>query len=176
MYSTVETVTTYFLKALINGSKRRILGHEVRHISIPQYEGLNVLDMAGFVKKHNAVNGYLPDGKEVLKMPKGWIANVINTVKGKEFTAWVKERIEERNAKLLVEKGLAIEMDAEVAEAFNASTKTSSKCLLCLATDPFFIFQHYMGPACICLSRMRSGGAPRSRSPSRRPPSWRSRT
>ena len=69
-------------------------------------------------------------------MPKAWIACVINTVMGETFSDWVKEQINTRNEKLLVEKGLAIEMDQEVADVFNASTKTSGKCLRSHTTDP----------------------------------------
>ena len=67
--------------------------------------------MAGFVSNHPRVNAYLPNGKEILKMPKAWIACVINTVMGETFSDWVKQQINTRNEKLLVEKGNAIEMD-----------------------------------------------------------------
>jgi len=42
----------------------------VRHITIPAYEGLTLKDIAGFAGDHPRVNDYLPDGKEVMKMPK----------------------------------------------------------------------------------------------------------
>ena len=41
---------------------------------------------------------------------------------------WVKEQVAERNKKLAVDKGVMIEMDPELAEAFHASTKVSGKC------------------------------------------------
>ena len=43
------------------------------------------------------------------------------------FTAWVAEKVEERNEGLVTKKGLAIEMDAEIASVFQSSTKTSGK-------------------------------------------------
>ena len=41
------------------------------------------------------------------------------------FTDWIKEQVNARNEKLVVERGLAIEMDPQIVVAFHASTKTS---------------------------------------------------
>ena len=70
---------------------------------------------------------YLPDGKEIHKVPKHWIGNVCYTVLKGVFTKWVKEQVQKRNDELLEDKGLIIEMDPEIAQAFEASTKTSGK-------------------------------------------------
>ena len=152
------------------------MGHEVRHIAIPQYEGLTIADMAGFVSQHPEVNDYLPDGKEVLKIPKAWIGCVINTVLGETFSKWVKDQVEKRNAQLVVEKGLAIEMDPEVAEVFKASTKTSGKCPSSLSAHPLSSSQCCTAPASTCSRRTRNDDAPRQRSRSRRRPPWPRRT
>jgi len=45
-------VTIYFLKDLICGTKRRIQGPQVRHITIPAYEGLALKDIAVFTDAH----------------------------------------------------------------------------------------------------------------------------
>ena len=108
-------------------------------MTIPQYEGLTINDIANFVTKHKDVQPYLPDGKEIHKVPKAWIGNVCATVLGDIFTKWISTQVELRNKKLVVEKGLAIEMDPKIAEAFYASTKTSGMCSLPLITSyPFF--------------------------------------
>ena len=52
------------------------------------------------------------------------------TVLKSTFNDWVKMQVEKRNEQLVVERGLTIEMDPEVAAAFQASTKTSGTCLL----------------------------------------------
>ena len=41
------------------------------------------------------------------------------------FTGWVKNRIEERNEKVMIENNLNIQMDPKMARVFHASTKTS---------------------------------------------------
>ena len=40
---------------------------------------------------------FLPDGKELRKVPRQLICNVISTVVGAPFVNWVKARINERN-------------------------------------------------------------------------------
>ena len=97
-----ENVTIYFLKALISNEKKPIFGHEVRHVTIPQYDGLALSDIARFVTQHADVQPYLPDGKEINKVPKAWVANVCATVLGDTFTNWVSSQVEERNKKLVV--------------------------------------------------------------------------
>ena len=58
-------------------------------------------------------------------MSKQWIGNVIHSVLKQTFADWVKQQVETRNQELVVDRGLTIEMDPEVAAAFQASTKTS---------------------------------------------------
>ena len=70
LFSPTDQVTIYFLKDQINGKKKRIYGPDVRHITIPAYEGLALKDIAMFSNQHTQVNDYLPDSKEVMKMPK----------------------------------------------------------------------------------------------------------
>ena len=127
LLTSADQVTIYFLKDLINGRKKRILGKDVRHISIPSYEGLSIKDIAKFVAPYNTIDHYLPDKKEYLKLPKQWIANVCATILKGVFSDWVSRQVEKRNNELLVNRGLNIEMDADIAAAFHASSKTSSK-------------------------------------------------
>ena len=49
------------------------------------------------------------------KLPKQFIVNTLYTALGDAFADWVKERIETRNAKVVKEKNLLIDMDPAVA-------------------------------------------------------------
>jgi len=69
----------------------------------------------------------LPDGGEIQKVPKQWIANVCNSILKKVFSEWVKDQVAKRNKEVLKQKGLLIDMDPEMAAAFQASTKQSGK-------------------------------------------------
>ena len=60
-------------------------------------------------------------------MNRSYIANVINTMLGNAFQIWANERIDERNAKMVEEKAMTIEMDKEIADIFRASTAVSGK-------------------------------------------------
>ena len=42
----------------------------------------------------------LPCEKEIVKLPKQYLVNVIYTVVGQQFSDWVRAKIEERNAKV----------------------------------------------------------------------------
>ena len=79
----------------------------------------------------------MPDSREIHKISREWICNIIATVLGKKFTDWVKEQIENRNEEVTVKKGLEIELDPDVAAAFKASTSVSCKFELIFI---FFIF------------------------------------
>ena len=116
-------MTIYFLKDLISGKKKRVLGKDVRHIAIPQYEGLSINDIAAFVNQYGSVGDYLPDGGEIKKVPKQWIANICHSVLKNVFAEWVKNQVEKRNKELVKQKGLLIDMDPDMAAAFQASTK-----------------------------------------------------
>ena len=123
----LEQVTIYFLKDLMSGTKTPIYGPDVRHVTIPQYEGLGIQDIANFVNTRANVLPFLPDGKELSKTPKQWIGNVCASVLKNVFTDWIKAQVETRNEKLVVDRGLTISMDPKIAAIFNASTKTSGK-------------------------------------------------
>ena len=67
----------------------------------------------------------LPDPKDIPKLPKQYLVNVVYTIVGQTFNDWVKGRVEERNNKVAVDKGLLIEVDEEIANALNSSTAIS---------------------------------------------------
>ena len=50
---------------------------------------------------------------------------MVYTVCGDPFADWVKEKVEERNNKVSMDKGLLIEVDEEIANAFATSTAIS---------------------------------------------------
>ncbi len=124
-YLTTDCVTIYFLKDLVMGRKKKILGKDVRHIAVPQYEGLSIQKMSEFVSSYPSVDDYLPISKEIPKLPKQWIANVCHTVLKNIFSDWVKSVVAKRNRELAVKRDLLIEMDPDLAAVFRSSTKIS---------------------------------------------------
>ena len=53
--------------------------------------------------------------KEVDKLPREYLANVVYTILGNPFQQWVYARINDRNSKVAKEQNLAIQMDPEIA-------------------------------------------------------------
>ena len=70
---------------------------------------------------------YLPDEKELHLLPRQWLANVIYTRLGERFKAWVDGHVKERHEKYVQRHNCLIDMDPEIAAAFNQSTMVSSK-------------------------------------------------
>ena len=65
--------------------------------------------------------------KEIMKLPRAYIGNVMVTFLGNPFEKWVEKRIAERNAKLKNERELELEMDQDIAAIFHASTSIGGK-------------------------------------------------
>ena len=121
-----DTITIYFLKDVVSGAKKSkftksfiilILFHIVvktdrfQHLSVPQYDGLNIDKMLEFANDYREVFKFLPDPIEIKKCPKQWLINVIFTVIKQPFANWVTDLIETRNHKIAVDKNLLIDMD-----------------------------------------------------------------
>ena len=140
----MNTVTIYFLKDLITGAKKSkpIMSHlsvipmdRVQHVHVPSYENLALKLIYAFFEQHREVMKFLPEGKELLKVPKAWICNVGATVIGEPFQDWVGQRIKERNDTVKKERSMLIQMDDRVAAAFHASTAVSRKYIFIFIFD-----------------------------------------
>ena len=68
--------------------------------------------------------------RDIEKLPRYYVANVIYTIIGERFKQWVEQKIQERTEKVVQEQDMAIEMDPEVLKAFKASNHVSSKLTL----------------------------------------------
>lgn len=68
---------------------------------------------------------YLPCLKEIPKVPKQWLVNIIYSVVGENFELWVHDRISKRNEKVTIAKDLNILIDPTVLAAFQRSNAVS---------------------------------------------------
>ena len=57
----------------------------------------------------------LPIDKEIHKLTRQYLANIIYTIVGQPFSQWVDNIVEQRNSKIKSEQQLMINMDPEVA-------------------------------------------------------------
>ena len=100
---------------------------QVKVFFVPQYEGLTCETILGLRVWHPEVNAFLPDDRDLSKLPRQWLANVFYTVIGGPFQVFVDKLIEARNTKVAKQGNVMIEMDEEVYEAFKNSKQISSK-------------------------------------------------
>jgi hypothetical protein len=68
---------------------------------------------------------YLPDLKELSKVPKAYICNITYSVVGDTFAEWVHHRIKERNEKVTIKRDLNISIQPSVLAAFLSSNAVS---------------------------------------------------
>ena len=90
----------------------------MKHIAVPQYEGLSLEDILDFGLSFRVVVDALPIIRETKKMPRQYIANVIYTLVGQPFQKWVAERCNQRNKRLADDHNTAIMLDPRIAKAF----------------------------------------------------------
>ena len=95
-------------------------------IHIPQYEGLKVETMLDFASQHPQVMEYLPIAKEIRKLSRAYLGNVIYTIVGEPFKVWVDGRVKERHAKVKDQQDLLVSLDPDIARIFAESTAVST--------------------------------------------------
>ena len=71
----------------------------------------------------------MPDQRDHRKLPRQWIINVIYSLVGEPFRAWVSGVIKGRNELLATKNDLLIELDPDIARAFKSSLNISSKSI-----------------------------------------------
>ena len=92
-----DNLTIYFLKDLVSDDKKSkflikllflilnftfivMKSSHIQHLSVPQYEGLNIETILSHVENDQDVHRHLPDLQEIRKCPKQWLINVIYTI------------------------------------------------------------------------------------------------
>ena len=123
-----ETVTIWHLRDMAMGKRTHIKNSKLRNIHMPHYTGLRFDDLEAEAKKHPAVMKALPEKlKEWEKLPRAYMGNVMATIIGDKFEDWVKDKVEERNAKIKKEREMELELDDDIANIFLASTAVGGK-------------------------------------------------
>ena len=65
-----ENHTIYFLKDLVQGTKKFLHCDKVRYLSVPQYEGLGIKEMISEALKYEVIHPYLPHEDEYRRLPR----------------------------------------------------------------------------------------------------------
>ena len=96
---------------------------------MPFYDNLTVELISANALKFPEIEPYWPHERDLPRISRGWLCNMIHTVVGARFNIWVAETIKERNEKLSVDRNMDLKLDPEVAKIFSTSTSVSSKLL-----------------------------------------------
>jgi len=125
--STYETMTIFHLRDLMSGKRKRIKAVDVKVIQVPHFKGLKVESMYAFAEQYPEVMEHFPTVKrERDDLPRSYIANVVNTIKPKEFQAWVELLVNNRH-EARAQPQDQIQMDPEIQRMFNQSNAISGK-------------------------------------------------
>ena len=80
-----------------------------------------------FISGNEEREKYFPIQKEMVKLPREWLLNMIYSVVGEDFKKHVHECMDARNEKIIDKKNLGIELDPEIMKAFQNSTHVSTQ-------------------------------------------------
>ena len=84
--SSYETMTIYHMADLAAGRRRRIRQLEVKVITIPHFDGLNIERMLEYAEGRQDVIDCLPMlRRDLERLPRSYLGNVIYTVVGEPF-------------------------------------------------------------------------------------------
>ena len=117
--SQIESVTIFHLRDLAMSQRTRIKCEEVQVLQVPHFEGLTISTMLEYVEGNKTVLRALHSiNREVDRLPRAYLANVIYTIVGQPFKTWVEQQVALRNQKVALEGAKMIEMDPEIARIF----------------------------------------------------------
>ena len=84
-------------------------------LNVPQYDSLSLDNILDCGLAYPEVAEALPVLREVRKMPRQYLCNLIYTLVGEDFKKWVKLRCQQRDETLAIEQGLNIELEPRIA-------------------------------------------------------------
>ena len=123
-----DNVTVWHLRDLVAGRRTLIKAQNIKHLHVPHFKKLAIKHMMEYCKGIPKVMKAFPsEAKEIEKLPRQYIINVIFTLVGSPFEVWVNQRIEERHRLIAEDRDLNIELDPDIAAIFQASNSVSGK-------------------------------------------------
>ena len=107
-----------------------IKSENAKHLHVPMYESLTVATILEFGQHSDKLKSYLPEERDMYKLPRQWIINVIYSLCGDSFREWVSQQVKDRNERLAEKRDLMIDLDPDIAAAFTRSAYISSKYII----------------------------------------------
>ena len=83
-----------------------------------------MLDKAG---KYPGIEQYLTDQRDINRLPRQFLINLLSTLLGSEFSDWVNAIVEARILKVATDRKMLLDLNPKIAQAFHNSTAVNSK-------------------------------------------------
>ena len=99
----------------------------IKVLAVPNYEGLAIDDFLKKAKNYQIMSSYLPEERDIHRLPRCFIINVLYTMIGEDIKLHVKRIIEARNKAVVDHQRMALELDDDIRRAFEMSTSISRK-------------------------------------------------
>jgi len=99
----------------------------IKVLAVPNYEGLAIDDFLKKAKNYQIMSSYLPEERDIHRLPRCFIINLLYTITGEDVKLYVKHIIEERNKAVVDHQRMALELDDDIRRAFEMSTTVSCK-------------------------------------------------
>ena len=88
-------MTIWHLRDIAANKRKRIKLEDVKHIDVPHFEGLSIDNMLAYAAQFTEVMRALPIvRKEILKLPRSYIANLLYTIVGEPFATWIYAKVD----------------------------------------------------------------------------------
>ena len=124
----IESVTIFHLRDLAMNLRTRIKCEKIQVLQVPHFDGLTIQTMLEYANDNETVMRAFPNiRREIERLPRAYIANIIYTIVGQPFKTWVEQQVALRNQKVALEGAKMIEMDPEIARIFQQSQSISGK-------------------------------------------------
>ena len=85
-------MTVWHLRDLCSNKRTKIKCDAVKIIQLPHYEGITIEDIVEWAAYHKdsiALKVLLENKKELMKLPRAYIAIVVYTIAGDPFKDWI---------------------------------------------------------------------------------------
>ena len=96
-------------------------------LHVPQYKDLSIKKLLIEGRKDARLEHYLPDDRDMGRLPRYFIMNLCYTIVGQPIKDWVSRGVHERNHQIAENRNLIINLDPAIATAFKQSVNISSK-------------------------------------------------
>ena len=94
------------------------------------YKTLTIETILEYGQRSDQLRLHLPEERDMNKLPRQWVINVIYSLCGDDFREWVSQQVKDRNERLAEKRDLMIDLDPDIAAAFSNSAYISSKYMI----------------------------------------------